>query len=147
MIGMIGYAERIIFCGGTCTRKHVVYELCAGEGVCPYGSELNTNNCTHIILLKKACIYNTCSNSRPCASLHVWYRRSNDRPTLPSNRSSSSNPLLLLPPKKNQGALNEALRNATTEWGLTAQIIISSAYINRWSVGSSAWRTHLDTCT
>ena len=54
----------------------------------------------HIILLKKACFYNRCSNSRPCVSLHVWYRRSNDRPTMPSNRSSSSNPLLLLPPKK-----------------------------------------------
>ena len=56
--------------------------------------------CTHIILLKKAWFYNTCSNSRPCASLHIWYRRSNDRPTRPSNRSSSSNSLLLLPPKK-----------------------------------------------
>ena len=41
------------------------------------------------------------SNSRPCASLHVWYRRSNDRSTRPNNRSSSSNPLfLLLPPKE-----------------------------------------------
>ena len=29
MIGMIGHAERIIFCEGTCTRKHVVPELCA----------------------------------------------------------------------------------------------------------------------
>ena len=29
MIGMIGHAERIIFCGGTYTRKHVVPELCA----------------------------------------------------------------------------------------------------------------------
>ena len=65
--------------------------------------------------------------------------------TRPSNRSSSSNPLLLLPQRKNQGALNKALRIATTEWGLTAQIIIS-AYINRWSIGSSAWRVHLDTC-
>ena len=35
------------------------------------------------------------------------------------------------PQRKNQGALNQALRIATTEWGLTAQIIISSAYINR----------------
>ena len=50
------------------------------------------------------------------------------------------------PQRKNQGALNEALRTATTEWGLMAQIIISSACINRWSVGSSAWRAHLDTC-
>ena len=33
-------------------------------------------------------------------------------------------------PKKNKGALNQALRIATTEWGLTAQIIISSAYVN-----------------
>ena len=49
--------------------------------------------------------------------------------------------------RKHQGALNQALRIATTEWGLTAQIIISSAYINRWSVGSSAWHAHLDTCT
>ena len=48
------------------------------------------------------------------------------------------------PKRKNQGALNLALRIATTEWGLTAQII-SSAYINRWSVGSSTWRVHLDT--
>ena len=47
------------------------------------------------------------------------------------------------PQRKNQGALNQALRIATTEWGLTAQIIISSGYINRWSVGSSAWRAHL----
>ena len=147
MIGMIGYAERIIFCEETYTRKHVVYELCAGEDVRPYGSELNANNCTHSILLKKACFYNTCSNSRLCASLHVWYRRSNGRRTRPSNRSTSSNPLLLLPPKKrNQGALNQELRIATTEWGLTAQLIISSAYNNRWSVGSSAWRAHLDTC-
>ena len=45
--------------------------------------------------------------------------------------------------RKNQGALNQALRIATTEWGLTAQIIISSAYINRWSVDSSAWRAQL----
>ena len=28
MIGMIGHAERIIFCEGTYTRKHVVPELC-----------------------------------------------------------------------------------------------------------------------
>ena len=32
MIGMIGHAERIIFCGGTYTRKHVVPELCACIG-------------------------------------------------------------------------------------------------------------------
>ena len=62
------------------------------------------------------------------------------------------------PQRKNEGALNQALRIATTEWGLTAQIIISSTYnnycsawfnaplFNRWSVGSSAWRAHLDTC-
>ena len=49
---------------------------------------------TYIILLKKACFCNT------CASLHVWYRRSNDRPTRPSNRSSSSKSLLLMPPNK-----------------------------------------------
>ena len=37
------------------------------------------------------------------------------------------------PQRKNQGALHQALRIATTEWGLTAQIIISSAYNNnRW---------------
>ena len=29
------HAERIIFCEGTCTRKHIIYELCAGEGVRP----------------------------------------------------------------------------------------------------------------
>ena len=29
MIGMIGHAERIIFCEGTYTRKHLVPELCA----------------------------------------------------------------------------------------------------------------------
>ena len=53
---------------------------------------------------------------------------------------------VVVPPKeKKQGALNQALRIATTEWGLTAQII-SSAYINRWSVGSSARRALLDTC-
>ena len=40
------------------------------------------------------------------------------------------------PKEKNQGASNQALRIATTEWELTAQIIISSAYINWWSVGS-----------
>ena len=88
----------------------------------------------HIILLKKACFYNTCSNSRPCASLFVWYRRSNDQPTRPSNRSSSSNPPLLLPERKKSRGVKSG---ATTEWGLTAQIIISSAYINRWSVGSN----------
>ena len=27
MVWMIGHAERIIFCEGTYTRKHVVYEL------------------------------------------------------------------------------------------------------------------------
>ena len=46
--------------------------------------------------------------------------------------------VVVAPKEKNQGALNEALRIATTEWGLTTQIIISSAYNNRWSVGSSA---------
>ena len=30
---MIGHEERIIFCEGTCTRKHVVYELCARAGI------------------------------------------------------------------------------------------------------------------
>ena len=35
MIGMIGHAERIIFCEGTCTRKHIVNELYAGECVRP----------------------------------------------------------------------------------------------------------------
>ena len=52
--------------------------------------------------------------------------------------------IVVAPKEKNQVALNEALRIATTEWGLTAQIIISSAYINRWSVGSSVWRAHLE---
>ena len=28
-IGMVGHAERIIFCEVKCTRKHVVHELCA----------------------------------------------------------------------------------------------------------------------
>ena len=46
------------------------------------------------------------------------------------------------PQRKIQGALNQVLRIATTEWGLTKQIIISSVYINRWLVGSSAWRVH-----
>ena len=32
------------------------------------------------------------------------------------------------PQRKIQGALNQALRIATTEWGLTTQIILSSAY-------------------
>ena len=34
MIGMIGHAERIIFCEGPYTRKHVVPELCACIKVC-----------------------------------------------------------------------------------------------------------------
>ena len=50
------------------------------------------------------------------------------------------------PQTKNQGALNQVLCIATTEWGLTAQINISSAYINRLSVGFIARRVHLDTC-
>ena len=43
--------------------------------------------------------------------------------------------VVVAPKEKNQEVLNQALHIATTEWGLTAQII-SSAYINRWSVGS-----------
>ena len=55
--------------------------------------------------------------------------------------------VVVAPKEKNQGALNQALLIATTEWGLTAQIIISSVYINRWTVRSSVWCAHLDTCT
>ena len=36
------------------------------------------------------------------------------------------------PQRKNQGALNEVLRIATTEWGLTAQIIISMVSWFQW---------------
>ena len=50
--------------------------------------------------------------------------------------------VVFFPKGTNQGALNQALRIVTTEWGLTKQIIISSVYINRWLVGSSAWRVH-----
>ena len=38
--------------------------------------------------------------------------------------------VVVAPKEKTQGSLNEALHIATTEWRLTAQIIISSAYIN-----------------
>ena len=38
--------------------------------------------------------------------------------------------VVVTPKEKIKGALNQALRIATTEWGLTAQIIISSACIN-----------------
>ena len=148
MIGMIHHEERIIFCEGTYRPYSQTCRLwvmrrwrCSPVSVGIEYKRLYTYR-----FLEKACFYNTCSNSRPCASLHIWYRRSNDRPTRPSNRSSSSNSLLVVAPKeKNQGALNQAQLIATAEWGLTAQII-SSAYINRWSVGSSAWRAHLDTC-
>ena len=79
-------------------------------------------------------------NSRPCASLHVWYRRSNDRPTRPSMAGfclASSN-----------AAFSLSISWALVATAVTYTILLKksrgvksglTAQINNERVDSSAW--------